>query len=251
MTLDERVHAAHGDAWQVEGRLRAAMGGGVAELPGVRLMASGLPHPQWNNVDVTDPARFPLEAVRAWYAGRAFGAGVPWGVCVPAALAFPHGRHLFRKRCMALEPAWFVHEKAPAGVRVRAATRADADAVAGIDAAAFDVPVDVIRPWAVPHLESTGCIVALAEIGGEPVGVGTAVCTDEWAGPAVGIFGVGVLAHVRRRRVATAITAWLVERAFSAGARLAHLNPNDDAAAAVYRRLGFEETAGFDVYVGL
>ncbi len=251
MNLDERVRMAHGDAWQAEGHLRAAFGGGAAELPGVRLMASGLPHQQWNNGDVHDPARFPLDAVRDWYAARAFGAGVPWGVRVPAARPFAHGRHLFRKRCMGLERAQFVRGLAPSAVRVRAATRADAEIVAAIDAAAFETPLDVARPWALPHLESTSCIVALAEVGGETVGVAMGISTDAWAGPALGIFGVGVLAHARRRGVATALTAWLVERGFSAGAQLAHLNPNDAAAAAVYRRLGFVETAGFDVYVGL
>jgi hypothetical protein len=43
------VRAAHGDAWQVLGVA------GVAEFPGVRVMATGLAHPQWNNGDVDEP----------------------------------------------------------------------------------------------------------------------------------------------------------------------------------------------------
>jgi hypothetical protein len=82
--LDERVWTAHADAWQAEGELRQALGGGTVELPGIRLMASGPPHAQWNNGDVTDPALVPWAEVRSWYAARADGAGVPWGVRVPA-----------------------------------------------------------------------------------------------------------------------------------------------------------------------
>lgn len=82
--LDERVSAAHGDAWQAEGLLRRPLGGGAAELPGIRLIASGLPHPQRNNGDVNDPAPVPIEEARAWFAARDRGAGVPWRVRVPA-----------------------------------------------------------------------------------------------------------------------------------------------------------------------
>ena len=42
------VRTAHGDAWQT---LAIA----TEELPGSRLSATGLPHPQWNNGDVDDP----------------------------------------------------------------------------------------------------------------------------------------------------------------------------------------------------
>ena len=94
-TPDERVHLAHGDAWQAEGRLRARFGGGAVELAGARLSSSGLPHPQWNNGDLVELARFDLEAVRAWYAMRAHGAGVPWGMRVPSGVPFQHGRFLF------------------------------------------------------------------------------------------------------------------------------------------------------------
>src|SRR5512137_2500350 len=106
--LDEQVWTAYADAAEAEGRLREPLGGGATAMPGIRLMASGLPHAQWNNGDVTDPAIVPLEAVRDWFASRAGGAGVPWGVRVPAGRTFTHGRHLFRKRCMGLLPNRFV-----------------------------------------------------------------------------------------------------------------------------------------------
>lgn len=249
--LNEQVWEAQGDAWQAEGRLRASLGGGAVEWPGVRLMASGLPHPQWNNADVSDPRSFPLARVRAWYAARAHGAGVPWGVRVRAGHPFAYGRHLFRKRCMALRPSRFVRPAGVDGVEVRSAGPADAETVAAIDAAAFDEAVETTRPWIEPHLAAPGFTVALARLAGMPVGIATAIRTNEQAGPCAGVFGVGVLVPARGRGIGALLTSWLLERAFADGATLVHLNPNDDEAARLYQRLGFRETSGFDVYVGL
>lgn len=249
--LDERVWAAHGDAWQAEGRLRERLGGGAVELQGIRLMASGLPHPQWNNGDVTDPATVSWGEVRAWYAARASGAGVPWGVCVPAGVPIGLGRLLMRLRCMGLQLPRPATSDAPSRVEIRIARGADAGVVAAIDATAFDETVARMRPWIEPHLGAPGFTVALAERDGEPVGVATAIRTDGRAGPCVGIFGVAVLERARRRGVASALTAWLLDRAADAGATHAHLNPNNARAARVYAGLGFVETAGLDVYVDL
>lgn len=248
-TLDARVHAAHADAWQVEGRLRAPFGGGALDLPGIRLMASGLPHAQWNNGDVTDASVVDWRQVRAWYAARAKGAGVPWGVRVAADAPFSHGRYILRKRCMALLPADRRSAPAAGQVSVRLASPADLDTVTRIDAEAFETPAAEVRPWIAPRLGADRCTVAIAELEGAPVGVATALRTDDRAGPALGIFGVGVLAAARRRGVATALTDWLLTRGFAGGATLAHLNPDSEAAARLYRRLGFVETRGFDIYI--
>jgi ribosomal protein S18 acetylase RimI-like enzyme len=247
--LDTRVWAAHADAWQAEGRLREPRGGGVAELPGVRLMASGLPHAQWNSGDVTDPALVDLDRVRAWYAGRAQGGGVPWGLRVPAGVAVRDGRLLFRKRCMALLPDRLSAVKTPPRVEIRIAGSTDVDVVARVDATAFGDPVARTRPWIEPHLGAPGFTVALAALDSEPAGVATAILTDDRAGRSVGIFGVAVLEHARNRGIGGALTSWLLERGFAAGAALAHLNPDTEAAARLYARLGFVETAGLDVYV--
>lgn len=249
--LSERVWSAHGDAWQAEGRLRHSHGGGAEAMPGIRLMASGLPHARWNNGDVTEPARVDLEAVRAWYAARAGGNGVPWGVCVPSSSPFAFGRHVFRKRCMALLPQRFRALPAAPGVAIREALAADVDTFAQIDASAFEGKVEETLPWVTPHFGAMGFIVALAWLNGEPVGVATAILTDDHAGACVGIFGVGVLEPARRRGIGGAMTSWLLDRAFAQGATLAHLNPDTDAAARLYARLGFIETAGLDVYSDL
>jgi GNAT superfamily N-acetyltransferase len=249
--LADLAWTAHGDAWQAEGRLRESRGGGAAELPGIRLMSSGLPHARWNNGDVTDPASVDVEAVRAWYAARARGVGVPWGVCVPAGISFAQGRHVFRKRCMALVPDRFRAVRASPGVAIGEALPAEVDTFARIDASAFDGEVEETLPWVTPHFSATGFIVALARLNGESVGVATAIVTDDRAGPCVGIFGVGVLEHARLRGIGGAMTSWLLERAFAQGATLAHLNPGTEAAARLYARLGFIETAGLDVYSDL
>jgi ribosomal protein S18 acetylase RimI-like enzyme len=249
--FDERVWAAHGDAWQAEGKLRAARGGGAAEVPGVRLMASGLPHAQWNNGDVSDLARVDWQEVRAWYAARAGGAGVPWGVQVPAGLPLERGRYVFRKRCMGLLASDFRAAISPADVTTRAATAEDLATTIAIDSAAFGDPPDAIGPWIAPHVAAPGFTMAIASLDGEPVGIGTAILTDGWAGPSVGIFGIAVLERARRRGIASSLTTWLIARALDEGAMLAHLNPDSDAAQRLYARLGFVETAGLDIYTDL
>jgi ribosomal protein S18 acetylase RimI-like enzyme len=243
--LTERVRTAHGDAWQEQGRLREPYGGGAAELPGIRLMASGLPHPQWNNGDVTDGALVDLDRVRAWYAPL----GVPWGVRVPAGAPWPHGRRLFAKRLMGLtrlRPAPPV-----AGLELRAASSGDLEAVLHVDSVGFGSEPSAERPWVEPHLSADRVTVALAVLDGRPVGTASALRSDGRAGPAVYLAGVAVLPEARRRGVGAAMSSWLVGRAMASGAKLAHLHPDDDAAARIYARLGFVEVPGFDVYVDL
>lgn len=245
--LTERVRTAHGDAWQEEGRLRIPYGGAFAEQPGVRLMASGLPHPQWNNGDVTDTAVVDIGLVREWYADL----GVPWGVRVPADQVWSYGRHLFRKRLMGLTPDGFAPAPMVAGLTVRAATASDSDAVVHVDGAAFGGEGSVDRPWLEPHLRADRATVALALLEGEPVGTAYSLRSDGRAGPALYLAGVGVLALARGRGVAAAMSSWLLERGFAADAELAHLHPDSDSAARIYARLGFIEVAGFDIYVDL
>ena len=251
MRLDTRVRLAHGDTAQAEGRLRVRFGGGAREFSGVRLSSSGLPHPQWNNGDLVDPSVFDLEGARAWFAQSAHGAGVPWGMRVPAGARFPHGRLLATRRSMGLLPGHFTPAPMPPNVELEQAAAGAADVVSRIDAAAFAEPVEHASPWIAPHIGALGFSVLVARLDGAPVGTATAVHTDDRAGSCVGIFGVGVLAQARGRGIGAILTSRLIERAFDAGATLAHLSPNDEAAARIYSRLGFRETSGFDVYVEL
>ena len=228
------------------GRLREESGGGALALRGIRLMASGLPHPQWNNGDVT-AADADVEGARAFYAER----GVPWGVRVPIDLPWHHGRRLFRKRLMGLERAVLRAASPVPGLRLREAGPADLEAVLAVDTAAFGVDAEVERPWIEPHLGAAGITTVLAELAGEAVGTAYAVRSDGRAGPALYLAGVCVLPAARGRGIGAAVSSWLLEHGFAGGAELAHLHPDDDAAAALYTRLGFAEVPGFDIYIGL
>jgi ribosomal protein S18 acetylase RimI-like enzyme len=239
------LRAAYADAWETHGRYREPRGGGVARLPGIRLMASGLPHPQWNSADVFAPALVDVDAVREWYDAK----NVPWGVRVAAGTRWTNGRFLFTKRLMGLTPEQFHPVPAPADVTLRTATSADADAVVAVDAEAFEQPEELQRPWVVPILAQPSAVVCVAEYDGVIIGSGHCVLTDGDAGPAAYVAGIGVARRARRRGVGTAISSWLVAGGFDRGARLAHLNPDTDEASRVYERLGFTEVPGFDLYV--
>jgi GNAT superfamily N-acetyltransferase len=241
------ARTAHADAWEQHGLLRAGHGGAAAELPGIRLMASGLPHPQWNNGDVTDPAAVDVDAVRAWYAAR----GVPWGVRVPAGAPWPHGRHLFRKRLMLLHLDRLVPAPAVPGLRVRAAGPDDLASVVAVDAAAFEGDPETEAPWIRPHLDAPAATVALAELDGVAVGTAYVLRSDGRAGPAAYLAGVAVLGPARGRGVAAAMSTWLLQDALARGSHVAHLHPDTDAASRLYARLGFDEVGGLDVYVDL
>jgi len=245
------VRTAHADAWEEHGRFRAATGGGTARLQGIRLMASGLPHAQWNNGDVRDPEMVDMAAVRAWYAARPLPSGeaLPWGLRVPSGVTWPHGRKLFAKRLMGLVPERFTTASPPPDVTLRQAGPADADAVLSVDTVAFDEDDAVERPWVEPILSMPSAVVCVAELGGAVVGCGHCVVSSGEAGPAVYLAGIAVLPAARGRGVGATVSSWLVERGFDAGGQLAHLHPDTDAAARIYARLGFEEVDGFDIYV--
>ncbi len=249
----ERVRAAHADAWERHGVLRRTSGGDAARLPGIRLMASGLPHAQWNNGDVSDPASVDIEAVRVWYAAHLGPAGVPvpWGVRVPRELPWPHGRHLFAKRLMGLSAGDFSPAPADSPVTLRAAGPGDVDAVLAVDTVAFEESPEVERPWVEPMLDQPGVTVCVAEVDGQVVACGNSVRSDGDAGPALYVAGIGVLPGFRRRGIGAAVSSYLVEHGLDAGAELAHLHPDTAEAARIYARLGFIEVDGFDVYVDL
>jgi GNAT superfamily N-acetyltransferase len=243
---DARVRTAHADAWAVEGALREPFGGGAATLRGIRVMASGLAHPQWNSADVTAPDA-DLEAAREFYAARS----VAWGVRVPAGMPWSTGRHLFRIPLLALAAHELRIPPAVPGLAVRRAGPDDLETVLHVDTTAFGSDPALYRPWHEPHLRAAGVTVGIAELEGEPVGTAFTLRSDGAAGPAAYLAGVGVLEHARRRGVAAAMSFWLLERAFADGARLAHLHPDTDAAARVYQRLGFAAAGALDIYLDL
>ncbi|MGN6331482.1 MAG: GNAT family N-acetyltransferase [Motilibacteraceae bacterium] len=244
-----RVQVAVADYWQAEGRLRADVGGGVVELPGARLMASGLDHPQWNSGDVTDPALLDLDVVAAWYAARAGGRGVPWGLRVPLGLDWQAGELIMTRQLMVLEPADLAPTPLPPGVTIRAAGPADLDVACRVDAEAFGDDPAQNRGWMTPQLAAEGWTVLLAEAGGIPVGSAIAVVTGGRAGRCGYVGGVGVLEAHRGRGIGAALSSAAAAVGVDAGAELVHLCPDTDAAARLYARLGFTATAGYAIYV--
>lgn len=244
--LSARVRTAHADMWQVEGHVREPLGGGAVELRGIRLMASGLGHPERNNGDVTDPDA-DLDGARAFFAEL----GVPWGVRVPVGMPWAHGRRLFTKRMMGLLAADLRTAPEVPELRIALAGPADLETVVAIDSTAFEVDAAFQRPWIAPRLEAAHAAVALATLAGEPVATAHTMRSDGRAGPCLYLGGVGVLEEARGRGVAAALSSWLLARGFAAGAELAHLQADSDEAARIYSRLGFVETAGLDIYVDL
>ncbi|HLZ36257.1 MAG TPA: GNAT family N-acetyltransferase [Mycobacteriales bacterium] len=238
------ARTALADAWQELGRVHGA----VASLPGVRLMASGLPHPQWNTGDVDDADEVDVAAVRAWYEARR----VPWGLRVPPHVGWTRGRRLFRQRLMVLPGAAFRLSPSLDAVEVHLATEADLDAVVDVDAAAFHADPALQRRWLAPHLRASPVVTtALAVDRRRPIGTAYSVYSNGRAGPALYVAGVGVLPGHRRRGVAAAMSSWLIARGIDDGARWVHLHPDTDEAARVYARLGFLEVDGVDVFVGI
>jgi GNAT superfamily N-acetyltransferase len=235
---------AHADAWEAQGRLREPWGGAALALRGIRVMASGMPQPHFNSADVV-AADCDLAGARAFYAAR----GVGWGVRVPSGMAWTHGRHVLTIRLMALPAREFAPAPGVPGLVLRPAGPADLETAVALDAEAFGESAG--PAWFTPLLASTRVAVALALLGGEPVGTAYTLRSDGLAGPCVYLAGVGVAAAARRRGIGAAISAWLLERAFAAGAGLAHLHADTDEAARVYARLRFIETPGLEAFVDL
>ena len=244
-TFARSVWTAHADAWQQQAAIRRPDREGWAELAGVRVMSSGLPHPQWNHADVFDTALVDISAVRGWYRER----GVPWGARVPAGMAWPHGRHLFDQCLMGQTRERFVPAAEPAGVTVRAASPDDLEGVLMVDAQAFEGDIEAARPWMTPLLDNASVTVAIAADADGPVGTGYAVRSHAHAGPAVYIGGIVVLDRARRRGVGSAVSSWLLDGSYAAGAKLATLQPDTDQAARLYGRLGFSRACEFGVYL--
>jgi len=184
----DRVRAAHADAWEAEGAARAADGGGVARVRGARLMASGLPLPQWNNADVTS-ADLDRDALEAWYEER----GVPWGVRVPVELTVEVGTPLFEKHCYGVESAGFRPMEPEDGVVFRRAEQEDLDRFAAAEGLAFGDDDDIVRRWITPVFGRPGFEHWMAERGGGVVAIGSAVWSDGDAGRAVMITGLDSL----------------------------------------------------------
>jgi hypothetical protein len=245
--LGDLVRTAHGDAWQAEGRLREAHGGGVCAVRGARAMASGIRTPKWNNADVTHE-QVDLEALGAWYAAR----DVPWGLRVPLELSQDVGEPLFVKRCMGLmvssgaESGLRLFDRA-GGVEVRRIRADERDRFVALEVAAFGDDPATARAWLAPRFGVAGFDHWVAEIAGATVGIAASVRSDELAGPAVMVTGIAALPGADAQLVKAQLSAQISAQAGRAGpgATLVHVYPDDDEEAAAFAAVGFIEVPGF------
>jgi ribosomal protein S18 acetylase RimI-like enzyme len=222
------------------------VGGATAAPRDLQLMAAGFEADGVNSGDVMGPDP-DLEAAHAFFAER----GVRFGLRVPEEMPWEHGRLLFRRRLMALDREAFRPAPAVPGLELRIAGGDDLPTALHIDSTAFGLDPEENRRWLGPLLSAAQVEFALATLDGEPVGTAYVLRSDGAAGPSGYVAGVAVLPDARRRGVGAGISSWLLERAFAAGAELAHLNPDTDGAARIYGRLGFAETSGHDIYIDL
>src|SRR4051812_26227735 len=135
----------------------------------MRVMASGLAHPQWNNGDV-HAADADVEGARAFYAAL----GVPWGVRVPTDIPGAHGRCLFRKRLMGVYAAHFLPARQVRGLTIGRSL--DLETIVRIDAVAF--ASEPVHEWAQGHLGRPGVETALAWLDGAPVATAYSLLSD-------------------------------------------------------------------------
>jgi GNAT superfamily N-acetyltransferase len=210
------------------------------------LVTAGFEAAGVNSGDVMGPDP-DVDAARAFFDEH----GVTWGLRVPEEMPWRHGRLLFRRRLMAMERAAFRPARAVEGLELRLAGPDDLPAVLHVDSTAFGLDLGENTRWLTPLLAAERVELALASIDGEAIGSAYTLRSDGGAGPCAYVAGVAVLPGARRRGIGAGVSSWLLERAFAAGAELAHLNPDTDAATRIYERLGFTELPGHDIYIEL
>ncbi len=237
--LTSLVRTAHGDAWEVEGRLRERFGGGAARVRGARLMASGIAQPKWNNADVTS-SHVDIDAMSAWYRARR----VPWGVRVPLEFTVELGTPLFVKRCVGLRADAFQARETD----VRVVHETDVDAFATLDSTIFGSELAEARAWLAPQFEEDGFRHWVAKLGDSAAAIATTVQSRGDAGPAAYVCGVKARPGSPRNAL-DAVVAVAVHEAFDAGAELVHANPDDDEMLQAFTSLGATEVPGFHVRV--
>jgi hypothetical protein len=240
----EQVHAAHADAWELEGRARALHGGGSGRVRGARLMASGLPDARWNNADVEDQD-VDLDAVIAWYESRA----VPWGIRVPQRLTIDLGTPLFVKRCFAMRSGELPDSEQEVGARLSRVRAAGLSRFVAAEAGLFGMPSWLAARWISPVFGKPGFAHWVAERDRRPVAVATTVASAGDAGPAVMLTGLGSLPHADRRLVMALARTAILAAVDDEPAALVHTHGDPDDDPELYDRLGFTEVEGLQVRV--
>jgi ribosomal protein S18 acetylase RimI-like enzyme len=236
---------------EVSKRRRLASAGDVVEVDGLVLLF----HPSADDeVNYAVVAREPSDPVAA--IGRArevfaerdrrFGLDLQAGrhPAVDAAVRATDLVLLFDRPLMTAPLASIPAVILPEGVEVvRAASIADLDEAAAVDAEVFGSSLATSRGhYAEGMLEAPRAATLMARQDGRVVGAAIGFAVEG----AVGIFGVGVLPHARGRGLGAALTSAAVHAVGSPGDEV-WLQPSD-LARPLYERLGFRDRASFEVW---
>jgi ribosomal protein S18 acetylase RimI-like enzyme len=132
---------------------------------------------------------------------------------------------------------------------LRSAGPDDLEGVLAVDVEAFEELPEVERPWLQLLLDHPDTTLAVATLEEAVVATGSVLRADGWAGPTGYVAGIAVEPAVRHRGIGAAVTSWLMQQ--SDDVALWHLHTDNESAARIYRRLGFVEVDGLDIYVDL
>lgn len=241
---------------EAERQRRASVPGAeVVEIDGLLLAFANVPDPPVNSTLVITEPRDPPAALAAAEAefrerDRVFGMDVAVGrhPSVDQAVRSAGFSLLFSWPAMAVRVDDLPERSLPEGVQVEPVNdERGASAVARVERTLLD-PADVENGSEIPErfygpasygVESARTFVAWK--GDEPVGIASAHLRDG----AVGILGVGVVPHARRRGIASALSV-IAARVFPAD--LAWLHAGEEAVS-VYAQLGFRQVAEWEVWV--
>jgi ribosomal protein S18 acetylase RimI-like enzyme len=237
---------------EVSTQRRLASAGDVVEVDGLALLFHPSPDEEVNYAVVARESSDPVAAIaraRGLFAarGRRFGLDLQAArhPAVDAAVRETGLVLLFDRPLMTAALVSIPAVGAPEGAEiVRATSAADLDEAAEVDADVFGSPLATSRGhYAQGMLDAPGAAMLVARQDGRAVGAATGFAVPG----AVGIFGVAVLPHARRRGLGAALTSAAAHAAGRPGDEV-WLQPSD-LAHPLYERLGFRDRAVSEVWV--
>jgi ribosomal protein S18 acetylase RimI-like enzyme len=249
MDIAERVALAVVAAERA--RRRNVAGAEVLEIDGLVLAISNLPDPALSSVVVEREPRDPagaLAAAEAEFASRGLQFGIDLQLHrhprLDDAVRSMGLSRIIERPGLAIDPASLPDAHAPSDVVIRGIDGpAEVEALVQVGVLAFGDDPDVGRAFygaGARGLADVRMFVAWRRA--EPVGISAAYLHEA----AIGVMGVGVVPAARRLGLGSALTV-TAARGFG-GADLAWLHPSDEARS-MYRRLGFERAADWEIWV--